>query len=29
MKLINQNITNDEAKTINSREVAEMLGKTH
>ena len=29
MKLINQNITNDEAKAINSREVAEMLGTTH
>ena len=29
MKLINQTITNDEVKTINSREVAEMLGKTH
>ena len=29
MKLINQTITNDEVKTINSREVAEMLGKEH
>ena len=29
MKLINQTITNDEVKTINSREVAEMLGQEH